>query len=82
MNRDLVLFQLREAREALAHCIHDMEQDADYFRVEFMIDMTHLYHHLNTAWNARAASTERATACSEEDFRLWRQFPVDLDMSA
>jgi hypothetical protein len=30
--------------------------------------MAHLYHHLNTAWNARESSEERARVCSQEDY--------------
>jgi hypothetical protein len=40
----------------------------------------HLYHHPNTAWNAREESSERVTACSEEDFDRWRRFPQDLGL--
>jgi hypothetical protein len=40
--------------------------------------MEHLYHHLNTAWNARDESPEGVAATSEEDFQRWRQFPEDL----
>ena len=29
--------------------------------------MQHLYHHLNTAWNARDEAPERVAARSEED---------------
>jgi hypothetical protein len=81
MNRDHVLFQLREAREALDQCIRDIEQDLDYDCGEFVVDMTHLYHHLNTAWNGRDASAEQVAACSEGDFQLWRRFPDTIDMS-
>ena len=82
MNRDHVLFHLREAREALDHCIRDIEQDLDYDYGEFVVDVTHQYHHLNTAWNGRDASAEQVAACSEEDFHLWRRFPDTIDMSA
>jgi hypothetical protein len=42
--------------------------------------MQHLYHRLNTAWNARDESPERLAATSEEDFHRWRQFPEDLSL--
>jgi hypothetical protein len=44
--------------------------------------MEHLYHHVNTAWNARDSSAERADACSQEDFDCWRQFPQDIEFTS
>ncbi len=38
--------------------------------------MPHLYHHLNTAWNARYSSNAVGEA-SEDEFRQWGQFPSD-----
>jgi hypothetical protein len=81
MNRDWILFHLQEAHEELTRTIHEMEQDPEYDFGEYVVAMTHLYHHLNTAWNSRDASPERVKACSEEDFEKWRQFPSDVDMS-
>jgi hypothetical protein len=42
--------------------------------------MQHLYHHLNTAWNARDASPERVAAASGADFFRWRQFPWEIEL--
>ncbi len=81
MNKDYVLVQLREAREELERTIRELREDPDYDYGEFVVAMTHLYHHVNTAWNARDVSHERAETCSENDFRQWRQFPTDLDVS-
>lgn len=82
MNRDHVLNHLREAHESLATCIREIEQDPDYEVGQFLVDITHLYHHINTAWNGRDASPERAAECSEEDFERWRRFPDSIDMTA
>jgi hypothetical protein len=78
MNRQLVISNLREAAEELAGTIRELETTPDYGYGEFSVAMRHLYHHLNTAWNARDASAERAAMCSEEDFNAWRKFPEDL----
>ena len=82
MNRSYVLWNLKEAREAIGQLIADIEADADYDFGEFRVDMEHLYHHINTAWNARDASTERADACSQADFDRWRQFPQDIELTS
>jgi hypothetical protein len=81
MNRDWVLFNLREAQEEIQRTISEIEQDADYNFGEFVVAMSHAYHHLNTAWNSRGESQRAVEACSEADFQRWRQFPADLDMS-
>ncbi len=79
-NREHVLFHLREGLEHTRRMIADLESDTDYDQPEFMVDMSHLYLHLNTAWNARTASAERVENCSQADFDAWRQFPDDLPM--
>ena len=81
MTRDYVLWNLREALEALGALMTEMEGDPEYDQGQFGVDLNHVYHHINTAWNARNASRERSETCSEEDFYDWRQFPTDIDMS-
>jgi len=80
MNREFVLFNLREAAEEIARTISEIEATPDYGFGEFSVAVQHLYHHVNTAWNAQNASPERAHACSQEDFDAWRQFPRDIEM--
>lgn len=77
MNKDFVLFNLREANKALQKIIKNIESQSDYDYGEYMVEMTHLYHHVNTAWNAQNVDQEGAERCSEEDFFKWRQFPKD-----
>jgi len=81
MTKDYVLYNLKEAAEELSRTIGEIEVDADYGDEEFEIAVTHLYHHLNTAWNARHASAGDVTACTAADFKRWRQFPTDINMS-
>jgi hypothetical protein len=80
MNRDHTLFHLREAAEELQRTIGAVESTPEYDYGEFVVAMQHLYHHLNTAWNARDESSERVAACSDGDFVRWRQFPQDLGL--
>lgn len=79
-NRDHVLSELREALDALESLIRAMEANPDYGNPELTVDLSHLYWHINTAWNARFASPERTATCSQEDFADWRQYPDDLEM--
>jgi hypothetical protein len=82
MNRDLVLFHLREALQELERTTREIEGRADYGEIELTIAMQHLYNHLNTAWNARDRAPQEAADLTKEDFYRLRQFPNDLDMSA
>ena len=80
MNKDYVLYNLREAQKALTKTITGVESDPDYEPGGYVVDVAHVYHHLNTAWNARDASKVAADECSEEDFYRWRQFPSTQDI--
>jgi hypothetical protein len=80
MNRSFVLFHLKEAQEELDRTIREIEDDPNYEHGEFVVAMSHLYHHANTAWNARNASKQATDDCSEEDFARWRKMPPDSDL--
>ena len=55
MNKEFILFNLEEAKESIEKMIGEINNDKEYCDndVVFMIDMQHLYWHINTAWNAR-----------------------------
>ena len=80
MNRDWVLFHLTEAQEELTRTIQEIRDTPDYGIGEFLPAVQHLYHHLNTAWNARDASEVEAGKVTEQNFRRWSAFPADLVM--
>lgn len=73
MSLQYTLWHLREAAEELTRLIQEVES-GEVDRVGF----AHLFHHLNSAWNARGAPQEACEACSEADFNRWRRFPDDL----
>jgi hypothetical protein len=77
MNKDYVLWNLKEAAEELAKIIAEVEAAPEDEDLE-VADFGHLYHHINTAWNAREATKEETDECSEANFYLWRRFPDDL----
>jgi len=68
MNKKLVTFHLNEAHEQLRATLAEMSRDDDYGSGEFVVEMQHLYYHLNTAWNAREASDAEAEPGSDELF--------------
>jgi hypothetical protein len=80
MNRDWVLHHLGEARDVIASTIAEMQASPDYDYGEFWLEMQHLYHHLNTAWNSRNATPDQVESATDGDFNRWSRFPVDLPM--
>jgi len=79
VNRAFVLHELAEAHEALSRMLHDARHDPEWGIGDLAAEMPHLYHHLNTAWNAR--DTRNAVGeCTPDEFRRWSAFPSDLPM--
>lgn len=82
MNREHTLFHLREAMSELENTISELASDPNFSEAEFYVSAEHIYHHLNTAWNAREASKSEATECSEPNFNKWRCFPSEFSLGS
>ncbi|MFZ4693792.1 MAG: hypothetical protein ACOYMV_01555 [Verrucomicrobiia bacterium] len=82
MNKSHALFHLREAQEAVGKMIRRIETDPSYEFGDYTVEMGHLYHHVNTAWNGRDATEEQAKRCLQEDFDRWQRFPDESDSPA
>ena len=80
MNLENILSHLKEAKEELDQTIKEIEENKDYDYGEFVVAMSHIYHHLNTAWNSRDVSEKKTIECSEENFKKWRKFPKDEEV--
>ena len=80
MNTGFLLFNLREAQEEIEKTIRELETNSDYGEPEFSVAMMHLYHHVNTAWNARNSTPDESKNCSDEDFNRWGNYPSDLEL--
>ena len=78
MNREWVLFHLREVEAELRRTIAEIEATPDYGYGEFSVAIAHAYHHLNTAWNSKDENDAKVEASAEADFQRWRQFPTDI----
>ena len=77
MNKADTLFHLSEGLEELQKTIEKLRNLPDYSEHDFRASMSHLYHHLNTAWNARNVSHEAFRDCADSDFNCWRKFPKE-----
>lgn len=80
MNTHAILYHLKEASEELNSTIHAIETCTTIEEEEFQVAVSHVYHHLNTAWNGRNHSAEEHEKCSEAIFRRWRKFPKEEDV--
>jgi len=81
MNRKVILSHLREAAEQLNETIQRLESNAEYGVEELEVEMGHLYHHLNTAWNGRDQTDEQFKKCTDEDFARFRRFPKEAEFA-
>jgi hypothetical protein len=80
MNRATILFHLKEAKEELDRTIAEIEKNRAVRAATFLVNMSHLYHHLNTAWNARKVPTKRHCYCSMTDYYKWEKFPKHSEL--
>jgi hypothetical protein len=80
MNKEYILYNLKEASMQLFSIIKQLEENSTYDLGAYSVDMQHLYHHINTAWNSRDSTKEESQICTESDFEKWRRFPPDIYM--
>ena len=62
MNRELVMYHLNEAHEALTRMLKEAREDSEWGIGELSAEMPELYHHVNTAWNARDSANALVVA--------------------
>ncbi len=67
--------QMQDAQESLSDLIQNMFEAGKIDDTEFQIRITHIYHHLNTAWNSRNRDREPI----DDDFEIEEKFPKDID---
>lgn len=80
MNKDYLLEHLKEAKKELDRNIENLESIEDYGVTEYVTSMSHLYQHLNTAWNAQSVSIDAELEACEETLRQWRNFPSEEEL--
>jgi hypothetical protein len=80
MNREHTQFHLNEAMHELESVTAKITSNLDYSEAELYSALEHIYHHLNTAWNARDESNAAVVECSESDFNRRRKFPSVFDL--
>jgi hypothetical protein len=60
--------------------LDEISRDNEYGYGEFLVEMQHVYYHLNTAWKARDISDAAAEPNSDELFSRWGSFPENFPL--
>jgi len=77
MKKDYALFNLSEAKQAIEQLIEEMQSDPEYDHGNYIVDMQHIYWHINSAWNGRNFDIT-STELTDEMCDAFMQFPKDL----
>ena len=80
MNREFVLFNLREAVDELSRTVREIEADPEYGSGEFLVAMQHTYHHLNSAWNGQDLSELKAMNPTDASWDRLGEFPAGFPL--
>ena len=75
MNKEWIAFHLDEAAEQLRETVKRLSSEPGYSHSEFMVEISHAYHHINTAWNSRDASPEVVANHTNADYDEWQKMP-------
>jgi len=71
----LLLYCLDDAREHIESSIKDMQEDDEFDETDFDVQISHIYHHLNQAWNGRDMSSKMTLKKHDE---ITKTMPTDL----
>ncbi len=78
MYKEFIVSELKEAKKELEQMIGEIEKDTDCDFNDYFIEIQHIYHHINKAWNMKKEDKETIKNCSEKDFFRWSKFPSDI----
>lgn len=78
LNATIIATNLAEANQEVANllfkAVHGGLKEG-----ELEIGLLHAYHHLNFAWNIRRTSTANYMNLTEEQFKLWGKYPIEIE---
>lgn len=76
--RPLIISNLREAAASIKRLNVELDAERLYRMGKFSVEMGHIYHHLNVAWNIRSlGDVDLYRKMSDENFDKWTQFPTE-----
>lgn len=71
----MMMYELHDAKEHLTNLITEIQNDPEYDEANLIIDLGHVYSHLNRAWHRRNESED----ISEAEWIAASKFPNDLE---
>ncbi|WP_020410542.1 hypothetical protein [Hahella ganghwensis] len=71
----LLAYELEEVIEHLQDLSTQLSQAGSLSEEEFVVEMGHVYSHLNRIWNSR----NHIGDISDEKWKAFSQFPKDID---
>lgn len=77
-SRSIIISNFHEAACSIRHLNDDLKNNRLYSVGRFKVEMEHIYHHINFAWNIRSLrDVSLYIEISDENFRKWGQYPAD-----
>ncbi len=80
MNKEFVLFHLREAAEQLARTVQEVESDPEFDSGQLFLAAQHWYHHLNSAWNGQDIHELKEINMTDARWNRLGRFPADFPL--
>ena len=78
MNKKIVISNLEEAANELEAILARLSTDIEYSEDQFQVNLEHVYHHLNMAWNIRHTTSELYANMTDDQFNEWSKFPKEM----
>ena len=72
-----LMYELEDAESGLKSLFKDIAENPSFDETDFRTHLTHIYAHLNRAWNARNATVEQQD--NESLWNQWAAFPTDIE---
>lgn len=77
-SRPMIISNLHEASCSITRLNDDLKNNRLYSVGRFKMDMGHIYHHINFAWNIRGLrDISLYRHMSDENFKKWTQYPTE-----
>lgn len=77
-SRSIIISNLHEASCSIKRLNDDLKNNRLYSVGRFKIEMGHIYHHINFAWNIRGLrDISLYRHMSDGNFKKWTQYPTE-----
>lgn len=77
-SRPIIISNLHEVACSIKRLNDDLKNNRLYSVGRFKVEMGHIYHHINLAWNIRGLrDVSLYRHMSDENFKKWTQYPTE-----